>query len=232
MKLLGLIGGMSPASTEVYYRLLNKHARDRLGGEHSARLLIFTLDYGVMIDIYQNADWRGYAEGVADAAEHLAAGGAEALVICSNTTHVGADLAHERTRLPVIHVLDVLSRAMNAEGALRPLLLGTPFVMSGDFYLPLLRKRFSGAVATPNETEQASVGRIILDELVNGQVRQASRRELLAMIARHEKAGVDSVILGCTELCLILSEEHCDLPVFDTTALHAQAACRYAFGEA
>ncbi len=226
MKLIGLIGGVSTESTMIYYRLLNEAARARLGGEHSANILLYALDYGTMIRHYDARDWPSFIAEVVKGANHLAAAGVEALAISSNTTHVAADAAQEATGLPLIHVLDALTDALNSTGAKKPLLLGTPVVMNGEHYLPALAQRYGGDVLVPTKEEQGEIGRIILDELVNGEVREPSRAALQAIIGRH---GGDGVILGCTELCMILSEEYVDLPVFDTTALHAAAVSAYAF---
>ncbi len=232
MKLLGLIGGVSPEATAIYYRLLNEAARARFGGQHSANILLYALDYGVMIRHYDNRDWDAFIAEVVKGAKHLKAGGVDALVISSNTTHVAADAAHEATGLPLIHMLDVLADEMRARGVKRPLLTGTPVVMSGDHYRRALGKRFAGDVFVPDADEQATIGRIILDELVDGIVRDESREEYLGIINRWRSEGADGVILGCTELCMILNQSHTDLPVLDTTALHAAAAARYAFGGA
>ncbi len=231
MKLLGLIGGVSPESTAIYYRLLNEAARARLGGQHSANILIYALDYGIMIRHYDARDWPAFTAEVVKGAKHLAEAGADALIICSNTTHVAADAAAEATGLPLIHLLDVLTDAMNKAGTRKPLLLGTPVVMGGEHYIAELARRYEGEVLVPRTEEQAEIGRIILDELVNGEVREESRAALLAIIGRCAEAGVDGVILGCTELCMILAQEHTNLPVFDTTGLHAAAASAFAFGD-
>ena len=227
MKLVGLIGGVSPESTVVYYRLLNEAARRAYGGDHSAKLLFYTLDYGVMIEQYHKDDWPGFIAEAVKAGEHLKRAGAQALAITSNTTHVAADAVAEATGLPLIHMLDVLANAMKAKEVTRPMLLGTPFVMSGDFYRAALGERYDGQIVTPNKQEQSEVGRIILDELVNGDVKPQSRQTLLDIIAAHE---CDGVILGCTELCLILSQAHSELAVFDTTALHAEAVSEIMLG--
>lgn len=231
MKLLGLIGGVSPEATAIYYRLLNEAARARFGGQHSANLLLYTLDYGVMIDHYDDRDWDAFNAEVVKGAKHLAAAGAEALIITSNTTHVAADAVKDATGLPLIHMLDVLAEEMRRRGVSRPLLTGTPVVMGEAHYRAELGKRFEGDVFVPNADEQAQIGRIILDELVNGDVRDESRAEYIGIINRWRDRGADGVILGCTELCMILNQSHIDLPVLDTTALHAAAAARYAVGD-
>ncbi len=232
MKRLGVIGGVSPESTVIYYRLLNRAARARFGGEHSANIVLYALDYGVMIRHYDNRDWPAFIKEVVKGAETLAAAGVDALVISSNTTHVAADAIAEATGLPVIHMLDALSDAMKAADVKQPLLTGTPVVMSGDHYRPALAQRYRGDTLIPDEGEQAVIARIILDELVNGVVLDESRKAYLAIINRWRDKGADGVILGCTELCMILDQSHTDLPVFDTTALHAEAAARFAFGDA
>lgn len=228
MKLLGLIGGVSPQSTAIYYNLLNEAARAKLGGEHSANILLYALDYGALIEHYNAGDWTAYRAEVVKGAKRLATAGVDGLAIASNTTHLAAEAAAEATGLPVVHVMDALTAAMNAAGSRKPLLLGTPFVMNGDFYRAELSKRYDGTIVVPTMTEQADVGRIILDELVNGKVRDASRARLLDVIAAHD---IDGVILGCTELCMILSQSDFDPPAFDTTALHAAAASAFVFGE-
>lgn len=228
MKMLGLIGGVSPESTAIYYRLLNEQAQQRLGGQHSANILLYAIDYGVAFGHYQRGDWDGYAGEVVKGAERLKAAGVDFLAIASNTSHIGAAPSAAATGLPVLHVLDALTAAMDTAGSKQPLLLGTPFVMAGDFYRPELAKRFSGDVLAPNAEEQEAVGRIIFDELVNGDVLDGSREELKRMVARSD---CDGVILGCTELCMILSQDDFKIPVFDTTALHAAAVSAHMFEE-
>lgn len=228
MKLLGLIGGISPESTAIYYRLLNEQAQAQLGAQHSANILLYAVDYGVVYEQYQRGDWDGYAGEIVKGAKRLKAAGADFLAIASNTSHIGAAPSAAATGLPVLHVLDALVNAMSAAGVKRPLLLGTPFVMADDFYRAELAKRFSGEALAPDEAEQKAVGRIIFDELVNGDVLDGSREELKRMVAR---SNCDGVILGCTELCMILSQNDFEMPVFDTTALHALALASYMFEE-
>ena len=228
MKRVGLIGGVSPESTEIYVRLFNRLARARLGGEHSAHFVLWHLDYGVMIDLYRRRDWPRFVDEVVKAGEGLKRAGVDALMIGSNTTHRAATALAEATGLRVIHILDALAAALDKKRARRPLLLGTMATMSGDYYLPALALRYGGDLLVPSSAAQAEIERIILDELCLGRVKDGSRAALKAIIADHPEA--DGVILGCTELCLILSESDLSLPVFDTTGLHAEAGMRFAFG--
>lgn len=224
MSRIGLIGGVSPEATKIYYDLLNAHARARHGGQHSARCLFYMLDYGVMIAHYHEEAWEAFRAEVVKGAMALKAGGAEAIAITSGTTHVAADAVAEATGLPVIHMLDSLSDAMMARGIARPLLLGTPWVMSGDFFAPALAQRFPGQPVIPTETDRDTVGRIIFDELVNGEVKPSSHEDMKTFISRYD---VDGVILGCTELCMILKDGDCDVPIFSTTHIHAEAINRW-----
>jgi len=229
VRTLGLIGGVSPESTLLYVRHLNEGVRERLGGEHSAAFLLAHLDYGAMIAHYRAGTWPAFTEEVVRAGRALVRGGADALMITSNTTHVASDALAAATGAPVLHLLDALSAAMKAAGARRPLLLGTPPVMSGPYYRAALAKRFDGEILTPAPADQPAIERIILDELCRGVVTDASRARLLGIIAASDRA--DGVILGCTELPLILSARNLDIPVFDTTALHAAAGVRFALSD-
>ena len=220
MSLVGLIGGVSPEATKIYFDLLNAHARTRLGGQHSARCVFFMLDYGVMIGHYHDEAWDAFRSEVVKGANALKAAGAKAIAITSGTTHVAAEAVAKETGLPVIHMLDSLTEAMQAKGVARPLLLGTPWVMSGDFFRPALLQRYDGDPVVPSQTDRDIIGRIIFDELVNGVVKDSSRKEMQALVARYD---VDGVILGCTELCMILEDGDCDVPVFSTTHIHADA---------
>ncbi len=227
MKKIGLIGGVSPEATKIYYDLLNQHAREREGGQHSARVLFSMLDYGIMIAHYHDENWPAFIDEVVTAAKELKSAGAQAIAITSGTTHVAAEAVARETGLPLIHMLDSLTHAMDAKASTRPLLLGTPWVMSGDYFAPDLAKRYQGTPITPLRTDRDTVGRIIFDELVNGTVTEASREEMIDLVRRYTEQGADGVILGCTELCMILRDEDCGIPVFSTTHIHAHAVFEY-----
>ena len=223
MPMMGLIGGVSPEATKIYYDLLNEDARARRGGQHSANVLYYMLDYGVMFGHYQAERWDAFIAEVVKGANALKAGGAEALAITSGTTHVAAEAVARETGLPVIHMLDSLTEAMNAARVQRPLLLGTPWVMTGDFFGPELSTRYAGSPIVPGGEDVDLTGRVIFTELVDGVVKDSSRAQMADMVARYVAGGADGVILGCTELCMILEQADCTVPVFSTTHIHAAA---------
>ncbi|MEM7768185.1 MAG: amino acid racemase [Pseudomonadota bacterium] len=221
MKRIGLIGGVSPESTVIYYRLINAAARAALGGDHSAEMVIYSLDFGVIKDRYARADWPAFKAEVLKAARALDQAGCELIGICSNTTQLAAGDVAAAIDRPVIGMIDTVAAALKRAGVQRPLLLGTPFVMAPGFYRSTLDAGFGGTCIVPDAEGQAAVDRVIFEELVNGQVLEASRAVYLDIIAAGERQGADAVILGCTEIPLLVDQGHTSLPVFDTTALHA-----------
>ena len=222
MTMIGLIGGVSPEATKIYYDLLNAHARARRGGQHSANVMFYMLDFAVIRTHYNNRDWDAFKAEVVKGAVALKAGGAEAIAITSGTTHVAADAVAEATGLPVIHMLDSLADALTAKSIKRPLLTGTPWVMSGDFFAPALAERYGGAPIIPDEADRELIGRVIFTELVEGVVTGTSRAAMAEMVQRYVDQGADGVILGCTELCMILGDDDCAVPVLSTTHIHAR----------
>jgi len=226
MKTIGLIGGMSWESTAVYYRLLNQMARERLGGLHSAQLLLWSFDFAD-IEAFQAADdWAAATEAMVAAARRLARGGADCIVICSNTMHKMAGEVQAAVSIPLIHIGDVTAAAVEAAGARKPLLLATRYTMEQDFYTGYLRENHGIDVAVPDAAGRAVVHDIIYNELCQGVLKPESRRAYLDVIAQAN--GIDGVIFGCTEVGLLLSPEDLDLPAFDTTPLHARAALDFA----
>lgn len=227
-RLLGLIGGVSPQSTPIYYRHLNDAAQASRGGDSSMPLLLYALDYGVMAGHYHAGRWDEFRAEVVAAAERLNAGGATALVITSNTTHIAAEAASSATGLPVIHIIDALAATLKKDDIRRPLLLGTQFVMEGDYYLQAFERRFGAAPMVPDPVDRALVSKIIFEELARGVVRAQSREDIQLVLARAAANGADAVILGCTELCMICDDAEGRLPSYDTTLIHARAAASYA----
>lgn len=227
MKTIGLIGGMSWESTLLYYQTLNREVARRLGGLHSARVLMHSLDFEDVVRGQRAGDWDALAALLRQAAEGLAAAGADCLLICTNTMHkIAAQVAGEGLP-PLLHIADVTGAAIRARGLHRVALLGTRYTMEQPFYAEHLA-RLGVECIVPPEDERAEVHRIIFDELCRGQVLPASRQRLQVIVAGLTARGAEGVVLGCTELPLILAEDDVALPVFDTTTLHALAAVDFA----
>jgi len=228
MKMIGLIGGMSWESTVVYYQLLNRLARQRLGGLHSARLLLWSFDFAE-IEAHQAAgDWDAATSCMLDAARSLEKGGAECIVICTNTMHKMAGEVQGAVNIPLIHIADATATAIKAAGVQRPLLLGTRFTMEQDFYKGHLKNQHGISVLIPDDAERTSVHDIIYQELCQGEIKPASKQRYLDIVSNAADAGADSVIFGCTEVGLLIATADLDLPAFDTTELHAIAALDFA----
>lgn len=233
MKTLGLLGGMSWESTVSYYQLINRGVRERLGGHHSARLLLYSVDFAEVEVLQRAGEWDAAARLLADAALALQRGGAQALVLCTNTMHkvapqIEAALAAAGATMPLLHVADATARAVKAAGHTRVAVLGTRFTMEQDFYTGRLAQRHGLDVQVPDEADRQLVHAVIYDELCMGAVRAESRAAYVGVIERLAAAGAQAVILGCTEIALLVSPSDSPLPVFDTTALHAARAIEFA----
>ena len=229
MRALGLIGGVSWESTAIYYRLLNTMTRERLGGLHSARLILWSVDFADIAARQSAGEWDSLTASMVDAARRLEAAGAEAVVICANTMHKMADEVAAAVGVPLLHVADATAQAVRAAGSARPILLATRYTMEQAFYRDRLEANGVTAVI-PDQAGRDRVHAIIYDELCQGIVRPESKAVLLDEIARLRGRGGDGVIMGCTELGMILSAGDLDIPVFDTTVLHARRAVDFALG--
>lgn len=229
MKTLGLIGGMSWESTATYYRLLNEHAKAALGGLHSARLVLVSVDFAEVEALQACGDWDAAGALLARACRQLEAAGADAVVLCTNTMHKVAPAMQAATDLPFLHISDATAAAIQAAGLDCVGLLGTRFTMEQDFYRARLEAR-GIRVLVPEADDRATVHRIIYDELCLGDIRPASRTAYLDIINRLAAAGARGVVLGCTEIPLLVSTGDTALPLFDTTALHARFAADFALG--
>ncbi|MDG4898075.1 aspartate/glutamate racemase family protein [Mesorhizobium sp. WSM4976] len=229
MKTLGLIGGMSWESTAIYYRLLNEIVRERLGGLHSAKLLLWSFDFAEIAERQHAGDWDGAGSLLVDAARRLEAGGAEGLVICTNTMHKLADAVQAAVSIPLIHIADATGRAVVKAGVKRPALLATRFTMEQDFYRGRLVDKHGLEPVVPNQAGREMVHKVIYDELCQGIVRPESKSAYLDEVGRMRRADrVDSVIMGCTEITMLIGQGDFDIPVFDTTRIHAEAAVEFA----
>jgi len=228
MKTLGLIGGMSWESTLVYYQLLNRMTRERLGGTHSAPLILWSVDFAPIAVMQAEGRWDAATAVLVDAARRLEQAGAEGLLICANTMHRMAQEVQAAVSIPLVHVADATAAAIRAAGVERPLLMATRYTMEQDFY----RDRLAACgvqAAIPGPDDRARLQAIIYDELIQGVFRPDSKAAILDIIAAARGGqGVDSVILGCTEFGLLIQPADLDLPLFDTTVLHAGAAMTFA----
>ncbi len=218
-----MLGGMSWESSIEYYRLANERVRERLGGVHSARILLDSVDFAEVERLQSEGRWDEAGRMLAGRAQALQAGGAELIVLCTNTMHKVVDAIEAAVAIPVLHIADATADAITAAGLDRVGLLGTAFTMEQDFYRERLRSRGID-VLVPGDDDRALVHRVIYDELVQGIVSDASRDVYRAVIARLVDAGAQGVILGCTEIELLVSAADSPVPVFPTTRIHADAA--------
>ena len=228
MTTIGLIGGMSWESTAVYYRLLNEGVRTRRGGLHSADILLHSLDFSPIAEMQAAGDWDAAGALLAESAGRLQLAGAGCLLLCTNTMHKLADQITAVTRIPFLHLGDVTAKAVMRTPSRRPLLLATRFTMEQRFYRDRLLAHGVDAIV-PGEAERAEIHRIIYEELCRGRIEPASKARYCAIIAAAVAGqGADGVILGCTEIGLLISQPDVAVPVFDTTALHVAAALDFA----
>ncbi len=231
MKIIGVLGGMSWESTVVYYELMNRAVRERLGGAHSAEILMYSVDFGRIEALQHAGEWRALTAEMVDAAQRLARAGADFLLIATNTMHLMARQVEEGSGLEVLHIGDATAAAVRAAGVRRVGLLGTRFTMEE----PFMRERLEGhglEVVVPDEEDRQTVHRIIYDELVQGVIRQESRQAYREVMARLVQRGAEGVILGCTEIGLLVGPDDASVPVFDTTRIHAEAAVERALANA
>jgi len=228
MKTIGLIGGMSWESSLEYYRLINQEVKHRLGGFHSAQCLMYSVDFAE-IEAYQSSgQWQAAAAALTSAAQALERGGADCLVLCTNTMHKVADDIQAGVNIPLLHIAYAAGEAVVASGMPRVGLLGTRFTMEEAFYKNRLEQRFNLDVLVPPVDERQEVDRVIYQELVQGVIDPLSRQRYVEIIAHLKDRGAQGVILGCTEIGLLVKPPDSPVPLFDTTALHALAAVEFA----
>ncbi|MBN1957366.1 MAG: amino acid racemase [Desulfuromonadales bacterium] len=229
MKTIGLLGGMSWESTVLYYQLLNEGVRDRLGGLHSAKILLHSVDFSEIEQFQVNGQWDAAATELAQAAYGLQQAGADMILICTNLMHKVAPVIAENIKVPLLHIADAAGRAIQYQGLTKVGLLGTAYTMEEDFYRQRLKDNYALDVIIPEADDREYIHRVIFDELCRGQFTAAARDNYLKIIAKLRQQGAQGVILGCTEIPLLVRQEDSDLPLFNTTALHAQYALDYAF---
>jgi aspartate racemase len=228
MKTIGVIGGMSWESSAEYYRLLNHHAKARLGGHHNARSLLLSVDFAAIEALQRTGDWPALGARMAAAARQLERGGADLVILATNTMHRVCDAIEQALAIPFLHIADPTGAALRADGVTRVGLLGTRYTMEQAFYSARLRERYELDTLTPDDDARAAIHRIIYEELCHGVIRDDARRVYQRAIDSLAARGAQAVILGCTEITLLIRPEHASLPVYDTTALHARAAVDWA----
>lgn len=228
MKTIGLIGGMSWESSIEYYRIINEAVRQRMGGLHSAKCVMYSFDFAEIAALQRDDSWSQATARMIDAGKTLARAGADFIVICTNTMHKMAAELQKAVSLPLLHIVDPTAERVKASGLKCVGLLATRFTMEQDFYVGRLTRDHGLKVALPDEADRKAVHQIIFDELCCGVVKEESRRRLQTIIAQLCSRGGEGVILGCTELGLLIRPEDCPVSLFDTTVLHAQAAAEFA----
>jgi aspartate racemase len=231
MKVIGLIGGMSWNSTLEYYRIINELFSRRLGGLHSARLVLYSLDFDEIQRAQHEGRWDDITRVLVDAGNAVKRAGADFLVICTNTMHKVADDVEEKVDLPLLHIVDVTGDAIRERGLHQIGLLGTRFVMKEPFYQERLRDRFNIELLVPGEDDMDTIHQIIYNELCEGKIKASSRRVCADIMSRMVNEGAEGIVLGCTELPLLIQPNDTHAPIFDTTRLHAEAAVNLALAE-
>lgn len=224
MKTLGLIGGMSWESSAEYYRLLNEGVKDRLGGLHSARCLLYSVDFAEIERLQHAGRWAEAGQVLIGAAQALERGGAEGLILCTNTMHKLAEEIAASVQIPFLHIADATAERVKAAGVRRAGLLGTAFTMEQNFYTGRLEQKCGLEVLIPEAADRQTIHRIIYDELCLGRVKANSKAEYVRIMAGLVARGAQGLILGCTEIMLLVGPADASVPMFDTTAIHVQAA--------
>ena len=228
MKTIGLIGGMSWESTVPYYRIINETVRERLGGFHSAKLVLYSVDFHEIEILQHSGDWAESGRMLAQAARCLEAAGADFLVLCTNTMHKVADAIESAVTIPLFHIADPTAQEIKQAGLKKVGLLGTRFTMEQEFYRGRLRDQHHLDVLIPDDADRGVAHKIIYEELCMGSVRDASRAEYRRIIQRLVGQGAQGVILGCTEISMLVGPSDSPVPIFDTTSIHARKAAEWA----
>ncbi len=228
MKIIGLLGGMSWESTLGYYRAINEGVKKALGGLHSARLVLYSVDFDPIEKLQHDGDWEGTAKILSQAALRVQSAGADFLVICTNTMHKIAPQIEAVLAIPLLHIADATAEVLVQNGISKVGLLGTAFTMEQDFYKGRLIQQYGLNVLVPDDEDRKIVHRVIYQELCLGKLKSDSKAEYLRIIDSLARQGAEGVILGCTEIGMLVSQQDTDVKLFDTTAIHADKAVEYA----
>ena len=228
MKTIGLIGGMSWESSIEYYRIINQTVKNKLGDLHSAKSLMYSVDFAEIEVVQHDGRWEETTRMMVDAAQRAERGGADFLVICTNTMHKMADVVQQKINIPILHIADATAEVVMSQGLRKIGLLGTRFTMEEDFYKGRLEEKYGLQVIIPDVEDRTIVHRVIYEELVLGKINLDSKSDYQRIIQSLAKEGAQGVILGCTEIGLLVKEADSPVPLFDTTQIHAMAAVEYA----
>ena len=230
MKTLGLIGGMSWESTVTYYQVINETIKKELGGLHSAKILLYSVDFDEIEKYQSSGDWEKSADVLADAAVRLENAGADYIVICTNTMHKVVPEISKRISIPIIHIAEATADKLKEHNIKTVGLLGTKYTMTQDFYKSKLIEAGLNVIV-PNDTDAETINSVIYEELCLGEIRSESKEKYLDIIRKMKNAGAQGVILGCTEIGLLIQQNDTDLPIFDTTLIHAEKAARLSIND-
>lgn len=230
MKTIGMIGGMSWESTQSYYKAINEGIKQQLGGLHSAKICLYSVDFEEIESRQRSGAWAETGEILGQAAQSVEAGGADFLLICTNTMHKVAPEIAQHISIPILHIADATGEQLKADGITKVGLLGTRFTMEQDFYKARLSEQFGMTVLVPGEIEREQIHRIIFDELCLGIINASSKQVYLDIIADLHANGAQAIILGCTEIALLVQQGDTDVKLYDTTAIHAAKAVEWALG--
>jgi aspartate racemase len=228
VKTIGLIGGLSWESSKEYYRIINETVNERLGGLHSAKCVLYSLEFAEIREIQQTKGSNELAKILVDAARRLEAAGADVVLICANTMHKFVPEIQREIHVPVLHIADATAEKIREKGLKKVGLLGTRMTMEEDFYKGRITERFSIDVLVPDKDDRDFIDRVIFDELCVGKMRASSKERFKEIIAKLVENGAEGIILGCTEIPLLIKQEDVKVPVFDTTEIHAKAAVEFA----
>ena len=228
MRTIGLLGGMTSESSAEYYKLINNFVREELGGNHSAESVMVSVDFGEMEPLMEAGEWEKLKSEITKTARQIESGGADFLVICTNTIHKFADHIQNSLSIPLLNIIDATAEKIKERGFKTIGLLGTRFTMQEDFYKNRLLEKHGISSVIPNEVDRKTIHNVIMEELSIGVVNDSSRKKYLEIIKKLSEKGAEGVILGCTEIPLLVKSDDCNIPLFDTTTIHARAAVDHA----
>ncbi len=224
MKTIGLIGGMTWVSSIEYYRIINETVKEKLGGLHSAKSIMYSVDFAIMEDLMNKGNWKGIAQILTDIAINLEKAGADLILICTNTMHKLAEEIEEKIKIPLIHIADAAAEKVKEKGLKKIGLLGTKFTMEQDFYKGRMNQKYGLEVLVPEAEDRIKINDVIFKELGLEIIKESSKKVYLEIIQKLINKGVEGIVLGCTEIPLLIKQEDVSIPVFNTTEIHAKKA--------